>query len=131
MLSLSNITEMILFTFIISTFEFAKSNSEDSKNPVDTSSLICYRFAVQIPHGKFVEISSILKGESTWKLWYRFDVKISTWIRLSKSAKYRWVFHVDFSMSFRCGIDVTVLCFMCYFLSIIAEYFLLWEPILS
>ena len=110
MLSLSNITEMILFTFIISTFEFAKSNSEDSKNPVDTSSLICYRFAVQIPHGKFVEISSILKGESTWKLWYRFDVKISTWIRLSKSAKYRWVFHVDFSMSFRCGIDVTALC---------------------
>ena len=110
MLSLSNITEMILFNFIISTFEFAKSKSGDSKNPVDTSSLICYRFVVEIPRGKFVEISSILKGESTWKLWYRFDVKISTWIRLSKSAKYRWVFHVDFSMSFRCGIDVTALC---------------------
>ena len=48
-----------------------------------------------------------LKGESTWKLWHRFDVDISTWIRLSKSTKYWWVLHVDFSMSFRCQSDLT------------------------
>ena len=75
--------------------------------PVDTMREIYHRFNVKIPHGKFVEISSILKGESTWKLWHRFDMEVSTWTRLSKSAKYRWVFHVDFSMSFRCQIDVT------------------------
>ena len=58
-------------------------------NPMDTSSLIRHRFSVEIPRGKFVEISSILKGKSTWKLWYRFDVEISTWIQLSKLTKYR------------------------------------------
>ena len=67
-------------------------------HPMDTSSSICHRFDVKIPRGKFHEISSILNG-----------VEISTWIRLSKSAKYRWVLHVDFSMSFRCRIDVIVL----------------------
>ena len=75
--------------------------------PMDTSSLIRHRFDVEIPRGKFVEITSILKGESTWKLWHRFDVEISTWIRLSKSKKYGWVFHVDFSTLFRRRIDVT------------------------
>ena len=35
---------------------------------MDTSSLIRHRFDVEIPRGKFVEITSILKGESTWKL---------------------------------------------------------------
>ena len=75
--------------------------------PMDSSSSIRHRFDVEIPRGKFVEITSILKGESTWKLWHRFDVDISTWIRLSKSTKYRWVLHVDFSMSFRRQIDVT------------------------
>ena len=34
-------------------------------------------------------------------------MEISTWIRLSKSTKYRWVLHVDFSMSFRRQIEVT------------------------
>ena len=29
---------------------------------------------VEIPRGMFVEISSILKGESTWKILHRFDV---------------------------------------------------------
>ena len=37
-------------------------------NPMDTSSLIRHRFDVEIPRGKFVEITSILKGESKWKL---------------------------------------------------------------
>ena len=36
--------------------------------PMDTSSLIRTRFDVEVPRGKFVEISSILKGKSTWKL---------------------------------------------------------------
>ena len=68
--------------------------------PMDTYSSIRHRFDVEIPCGKFVEITSILKGESMWKLRHRFDVDISTWIRLSKSMKYRWVLQVDFSMSF-------------------------------
>ena len=68
---------------------------------MDTSSSIRHRFNVEVPRGKFVEITSILKGESTSKLSHRFDVEISTWIRLSKSTKNRRVFHLYFSMSFR------------------------------
>ena len=36
--------------------------------PMDTSSSIRHRFDVEIPRGKFVEITSILKDKSTWKL---------------------------------------------------------------
>ena len=75
--------------------------------PMDTSSSIRHRLDVEIPREKFPEITSALKGESTWKLWHRFNAHISTWIRLSKSTKYRWVLHMDFSMSFRRQIDVT------------------------
>ena len=39
-----------------------------------TSSSIRHRFDVKVPSGKFVEITSILKGESTWNLLHRFDV---------------------------------------------------------
>ena len=74
---------------------------------MDTSSSICYQFEVKIPRGKFVEVTSILKGESTWKLWYRFDLEISTWIWLSKSTKYWWFLHVDFLTLFGRRIDVT------------------------
>ena len=81
-----------------------------------------HRFDVEVSHWKFVEITSILKGESTWKSWYRLDVKISTWIRLSKSTKYRW----DFSMSFRRWIDVT------FILAVsIISFPNNWEPIQS
>ena len=66
--------------------------------PMDTSSSIRHQFNVEIRRGKLVEISSILKGESKWRLWCRFDVEIPTWIRLSKSTKYWWVLHVDFSV---------------------------------
>ena len=38
------------------------------------------RFDVEIQRGKFVEITSILKGDSTWKSWHPFEVEISTWI---------------------------------------------------
>ena len=38
------------------------------KKSMDTSSSIRHRFDVEIPRGKFVEITSILKGESKWKL---------------------------------------------------------------
>ena len=54
---------------------------------MDTSSSIRYRLDVEIPRGKFVEITSI--GESTWKLWHQ------------------WVLDMDFSMSFQRQIDVT------------------------
>ena len=75
--------------------------------PMDTSSLIRHQFDVEIPRGQFVEITSILKGETTWKLWHQFDEDISTWIWLWKSSKYQWILHVDFSMSFRLQIEVT------------------------
>ena len=77
------------------------------ENPMDTSLLICHWFDVKISRGKFLDISSILKDESMRKLCHQFDVEISTWIRLSKLTKYRWVLYVDFSISFRRRIDVT------------------------
>ena len=44
-------------------------NEEIASNiPMDTSLSISHRFDIEIPHGKFVEISSVLKGKSTWKL---------------------------------------------------------------
>ena len=48
------------------------------------------------PRGNLNDISSILKVESTLKFPPRIDVIISTWIRLSKSMKSRWTFHVEF-----------------------------------
>ena len=39
-----------------------------SDNPMDASSLIIHRFDVETASGKFEEITSILKGESAWKL---------------------------------------------------------------
>ena len=39
-----------------------------SDYPVDKPSSIRHRFDVEISRGKVVEITSILKGESTWKL---------------------------------------------------------------
>ena len=77
--------------------------------PMDTSSSIRHWFDVETPRGKFVEISSISKRKCTRKLWHQFDVEISTWIQHSKLVKYRWVLHMDFSMSFQCRINVTAL----------------------
>ena len=66
---------------------------------MDTSSSIRHRFNVRIPRGKFVEITSILKGEprgnydidSTWKFRRGFDFQngrnidvYSTWIFLCR-----------------------------------------------
>ena len=48
------------------------------------------------PRGKLIDILSILKVESTSNFPRRVDVIISTWIRLSKSIKSQWTFHVDF-----------------------------------
>ena len=92
--------------YLISTQCLSLANQNKSF-PMDTSLLIRHRFDVEIPRGKFVEITLILKGESTWKLWHRFNVDISTWNQLSKSTKYRWVLHVNFSMLFRRQINVT------------------------
>ena len=70
---------------------------------------------------KFHEKSSS-KLHRFWKANPCADCDInSTWIRISKSTKYGWVSHVDFSMSFRRRIDV---------ISVLLT-FLLWRPILS
>ena len=69
---------------------------------VDSPSIRCRNSTWKL-RGNYINF----ERESTSKLWHRFDVDISTWIRLSKSTKYRWVLHVDFSMSFRRQIDVT------------------------
>ena len=90
----------------------SKINKFKISNPMDTSSWNRHRFDIEIPRGKLVEIISILKDESTWKLWHRFDVEISTWIPFSKSTKYRWVLHMGFSMSSnRCNFCTR--CFHC------------------
>ena len=94
--------EIIVFPFVFKFLSFCFA-----AYPMDTSSSILHRLDVKIPRGNFVEITSILKGQSTWKLWHRFDMDISTWIRLSKSKKYRQVLRVDFFMLFRRQIDVT------------------------
>ena len=44
-------------------------------SPMDTSLLIRHWFDAEILRGNFVDISSILKGESTWKLWHRFEAE--------------------------------------------------------
>ena len=56
-------------------------------NPMGTSLLIPRRFVAEIPRVKFVEISSVLKAESTWKFRRGFDFEnrhnideFSTWI---------------------------------------------------
>ena len=92
-----------------------------SSFPMDLWNL--HRFDVQILRGKFVKITSILRDESTWKLWHRFELEISTWIRLSKPTKYRWVLHVDFSKLLRCRIDVTSV------LSVLWNYFLTFSAL--
>ena len=83
----------------VTCLENVHQSSKRRGNPMGTSSSIRHRFDVEIPRGKFAEI--------TWKLWNRFDVDISTWNRLSKSIKYRWALHVEYSMSLRRQIDVT------------------------
>ena len=48
--------------------EILSLKDEIKAYPMDTSSSIRHRFDFEIPRRKFVEITSILKGESTWKL---------------------------------------------------------------
>ena len=70
----------------------------------------------------FVDLPWIWRRNSTWKVRGNYidferqmDVEIMTSIRrgyfdvdsLSKSTKYRWVLHVNFSMLFRRQIDIT------------------------
>ena len=57
---------------------------------------------------KLIEISSILKVESTWKFPRRIDVIISTWIHLSKSMKFRQT--VEMSNRWRIDEDVFIGC---------------------
>ena len=43
-------------------------NKLNNFNLMDTSSSILHQFDLEIPRGMFVEITSVLKGESMWKL---------------------------------------------------------------
>ena len=49
-------------------YDLDRKAANISAFPMDTSSSIRHRFDVEIPCGKFAEITSILKGKSTWKL---------------------------------------------------------------
>ena len=72
--------------------------------PMDTSSSICHRFDFEIPRGKFVEITSILKGESTWKLWHRFGVASSFKIdKISMRSPRRFFYVVSTSINWIIG----------------------------
>ena len=96
-----------IFHHKIHTFSLIRISFLYTHFPMDTSSSNRLQFDVEISRGKFVEITSILKGESTWTLWHRFNEEISTWIRLSKSTKYRQVLHADILTLFWRQIDVT------------------------
>ena len=73
-----------------------------SQVPMDISSSIRHQFNVKIPGGKFVEITFILKGESTWKLWHQ-----STWIFRRRFDFQNWRNIDDFSTRiFLCRFDV-------------------------
>ena len=86
--------------------EFAWLKFTSHSIPMDTSSSIRHRFDVEIPRGKFVEMTDFER---------RIHVEIMTSIRRGnfdvdstlKSTKYRWVFQVDFSTLFRRWIDLT------------------------
>ena len=80
-------------------------------NSINTFSSIDNRFDMEIPHQNFADISSIMKGKSTLKGLYRFNVDNSASIQLSKLMKYRRARQVVFSL-----LDVTltpafILCF--------------------
>ena len=98
-------------------------------DPMDTSSSISHRFNVEIPCGKFVKITSILKDESY--------VKIVASIRCG-NLYLDSIFKIDeISMSSPHGFFFVVsmsnwgnICIR-YFYSIISWHFLLWEPIIS
>ena len=95
-----------------------------SDNPMDTSSLIIHRFDVETARGKFEEITSILKGESAWKLWHRFDVDLTfkiDEILMSSPRGFSYVVSTSNRRNF---------CTRCFH-SIIFQHFLLLEPILN
>ena len=92
--------------------------------PMGTSSSIRHQFDVKIPRGKFVELTSILKGKSMWKLWHQFNVD-STFKVDEISMSFPHEFFYVVSTSNRRNV-----CTRCFY-SIISKQFLLWEPILS
>ena len=82
---------------------FCRIMSKDVHNSQWTH--LC-RFTINSTSKFHVQSSS--KLHRFWKTNPRWNYDInSTWIRLSKSTKYRWILHVNFSMSFPCRIDVT------------------------
>ena len=69
---------------------------------MDTSLSIRHQFDVELPRGKFVKISSILKGESTWN----YDI-YATW-KFQRGFDFQNRRNIDeFSTYvFLCGFDV-------------------------
>ena len=61
---------------------------------MDISSSIRHRFDVEIPRGTFVEITWILKGESTWKLWRIINVDSTFKIGQISICSPRGIFYV-------------------------------------
>ena len=86
---------------------FSRVKGRKNGIPMETSLSIFQQFGVEIPRGKFVDIASILKGKSTWKVGHPFNVEILMWIWLSKLTEYLCVFHVNISTPFRRQTEVT------------------------
>ena len=82
------------------------------------------KIAEKNPRGKLIDISSILKAESTSKFLRWINVIISTWIRLSRSMKYRRNFHVDFRR--RIDGESTKMCPLGWLFYIFEHFHLKW-----
>ena len=92
---------------------------------MDTSLSIRHHFNVEIPRGKFVEISSILKGVIMTSI-QPGDFNVDSTFKIDEiSMSFPRGFFYVVSMSNRRN------CFTTCFLSIIFENFLLWVTILS
>ena len=94
---------------------------------MDTCSSILPRFNVELPRGKFVEFTSILKGESTWN----FDID-SMW-KFRRGFNFQNRHNIDefATWIFLCRFDVESTEPLCSLFPLyISQHFLLWEPIL-
>ena len=83
--------------------------------PMGTSSSIRHRFDGEIPRGKFVKITSILKGESTWKLWHLLELWHLLHLKIMTSDS-TWIFRRGFDFQNRRNIDkFSTWIFLCRF----------------
>ena len=78
---------------------------EETRDWKQQAHQLCRFNAEKSTCGKLIDISSILKVKSTLKFPRPVDVIISTWICLSKSIKFQWIFRVEFLQQNRWRID--------------------------